>query len=313
MSGLIDYAGLFPPAQLPLDKAITNYARYRQAPDRWMLSRFIIPATRLPDLTTLAEQGQVDFTEHPPFVFSILGRGGADDETFLHGLREDLQGVGMFAHRHGSNVKLDVLETRLPATMTTAAQMRDLLPAATEAIAATGEMRLFCEVPAGPDWSRRVEAAVEGMASHNRRQNRNPVGFKLRCGGVEASAFPLPEEIALALIICRDTGVALKATAGLHHPLRHYNDSVQTKMHGFINVFGAGILAHVHQLTLADLQPILAEETAAHFVFTDEAFTWQHLQATTGQITALRETALISYGSCSFDEPREDLRELGLL
>ena len=29
LTGIVDYAGLFPPAQLSLDEAIRNYARYR--------------------------------------------------------------------------------------------------------------------------------------------------------------------------------------------------------------------------------------------------------------------------------------------
>ena len=47
LSGVVDYAGLFPPAGLPLDQAIRNYARYRQGSDAWMLGRFVIPAARL--------------------------------------------------------------------------------------------------------------------------------------------------------------------------------------------------------------------------------------------------------------------------
>ena len=39
VSSIIDYAGLFPPARLPLDTAIGNYARYRTEPEAWMLAR----------------------------------------------------------------------------------------------------------------------------------------------------------------------------------------------------------------------------------------------------------------------------------
>ena len=47
---IIDYAGLFPPAKLPLDDAIKNYARYRRDAEAWMLGRFVIPASRLGEL-----------------------------------------------------------------------------------------------------------------------------------------------------------------------------------------------------------------------------------------------------------------------
>src|SRR5438067_7404264 len=50
LTGIIDYAGLFPPANLPLDQAIRHYARYRTEPESWMLARFVCPAKRLVDM-----------------------------------------------------------------------------------------------------------------------------------------------------------------------------------------------------------------------------------------------------------------------
>ena len=48
LDGLIDYAGLFPPAELALEPALDLYGRYRTAPDAWMLGRFLIPARASP-------------------------------------------------------------------------------------------------------------------------------------------------------------------------------------------------------------------------------------------------------------------------
>lgn len=50
LEGLIDYAGLFPPARLDLDAALTEYDEACAGPHAWMLERFICPATRLRDL-----------------------------------------------------------------------------------------------------------------------------------------------------------------------------------------------------------------------------------------------------------------------
>src|SRR5260221_9083784 len=80
MAHLIDYAGLFPPASLPLAEAIQNYARFRRESDRWMLSHFIVPAVQLPELS--AAGGKL-FTDFDPFVFSVLGRGGRDHDDFI--------------------------------------------------------------------------------------------------------------------------------------------------------------------------------------------------------------------------------------
>lgn len=48
--GLIDYAGLFPPAKLPMDDAVAQYRQAAGGPHAAMLERFIVPASRLGEL-----------------------------------------------------------------------------------------------------------------------------------------------------------------------------------------------------------------------------------------------------------------------
>src|SRR5690625_7704970 len=59
LKDVVDYAGLFPPARLPRADAFTNYLRYQQGSDAWMLSRFVIRAEQLPDLTALCHRTEV--------------------------------------------------------------------------------------------------------------------------------------------------------------------------------------------------------------------------------------------------------------
>jgi hypothetical protein len=54
LESLIDYAGLFPPAALPMPKAVENYARYRQSPEAWMLAKFVVPVSRLDEFDECA-------------------------------------------------------------------------------------------------------------------------------------------------------------------------------------------------------------------------------------------------------------------
>ncbi|MFM8426554.1 MAG: hypothetical protein ACKOBL_15410, partial [Chloroflexota bacterium] len=109
-----------------------------------------------------------------------------------------------------------------------------------------------------------------------------------------------------------EAGVPLKCTAGLHHPVRHFNASVQTKMHGFLNVFGAGVLASVHGLSQPEVQAILEDEIAGNFVFDETGFGWNGLRVATSEIQRAR-LFTTSFGSCSFDEPKEDLQAIKLL
>jgi hypothetical protein len=137
-------------------------------------------------------------------------------------------------------------------------------------------------------------------------------GVKLRCGGLEAAAFPSPEQVAAVIVACRDNGLALKFTAGLHHPLRHFDRGIQTKMHGFLNVFGAGVLAHALKLTEGQVREIVEDEDASDFGFDEIGFGWKQYHAMTEEVAAARCHFVLSFGSCSFDEPRDDLQAMGL-
>ena len=98
-----------------------------------------------------------------------------------------------------------------------------------------------------------------------------------------------------------------------HHPVRSFHAEVETKMHGFVNVFGAALLAHEHALSEEAIRPILEEEDARAFRFTPSGFAWNDLSISVERIRALRRVAVTSYGSCSFDEPRDGARALGWL
>ncbi len=57
MNGLVDYAGLFPPARLDMSSAVENYALYRSETLAWMLGRFICPAARLAEFADCLPDG----------------------------------------------------------------------------------------------------------------------------------------------------------------------------------------------------------------------------------------------------------------
>jgi hypothetical protein len=50
LTNLIDYAGLYPPAALELPAALDNYKRYLASPDRWILNRLVLPASKLGEI-----------------------------------------------------------------------------------------------------------------------------------------------------------------------------------------------------------------------------------------------------------------------
>jgi hypothetical protein len=292
LSGLIDYAGLFPPAQLPLDQALRNDAAYRASPDAWMLGRFVCPAARLKDLTAF-----------PPL--SVVGRGGATASDFLAGQRQDREDMLALRQRR-PDAAIACYEVRLSNELLHPERGKELR----SALAGLEEPKAaFYEAEHGPRWAASVSVLVPALAESSSRQT----GLKIRCGGATAAAVPSVGDIAFALAECRKAGVPAKCTAGLHHPLRHFDAALGTNTHGFFNVFVAGVLGHARGLDAEALRPILEDEDPAHFRSDDDGLSWQDLHATTAEVATARKRAVISFGSCSFDEPREDLRALGLL
>lgn len=319
MNGIIDYAGLFPPADLPLDAAIEHYAQYRGQDEAWMLSRFIIPAHRLEELKPFAESL---FSEADSFPFSVLGKGTNTLDEFKSELEAVCRHCDNFYAAHAGQVTTDMLEIKLPGEAALSDDvdlLKQLMDQTAEKLeeSAHTPFTIFYEGLLDESWKRDTEAVLEAIALHNKDfaghfENYSYAAFKIRCGGVEAHQFPSLEQAAHILNKARDHVVALKGTAGLHHPVRHYDESVQTKMHGFFNVFGGAMLAWANDLNDDELQKILSEEDPEEFTFTDEALSWQDYSVSTKEINDLRKAVLLSYGSCSFEEPIDDLRKLKL-
>jgi len=126
---------------------------------------------------------------------------------------------------------------------------------------------------------------------------RRGLRAKIRTGG---DAVPSIEHVAEFIRACNSAGVAFKATAGLHHPIR--NGAV----HGFVNVFlAAAMIEHAEE--------ILREEDGSAFSFSDEGASWHGHAISTEQLANVRKNFALSFGSCSFEEPIDDLKALGWL
>ncbi len=298
LSKIIDYAGLYPPASLPLEEAFANFVLYQQAEEAWMLSRFIIPAKRLEELPRF----------YGSLSFSMLGRGGKDASEFLENLKLDIEDIRAFREMHGVDASADMFEVALPASvLEDIVSAHDLVNSAADVLNMNG-LTVFFEAPFGEGWQMRADKLMRFLRKFKDRH----IGLKLRTGGVTADAFPSTEQVAWAIASARDAGVPMKCTAGLHHPVRHFDERVQTKMHGFLNVFGAGVLAETKHLSVEQIQMILEDEDPSSFVFDETGFAWKDLRVVTSEVLHARHQ-IVSFGSCSFDEPREDLRSMGLL
>ncbi|MFG1707510.1 hypothetical protein ACFLIM_30340 [Nonomuraea sp. M3C6] len=127
------------------------------------------------------------------------------------------------------------------------------------------------------------------------------VGLKVRCGGPAADDFPPVEHLAGFIRYCVEHDIPFKATAGLHHAVRHFDPSIGVDRHGFLNL----LLAVCEAVEGHDPVPVLRTTDVGHLV---------RLAHSVQEDTAKRaRRLLVSYGSCSTSTPIEDLRTLGLI
>ena len=309
LDGIIDYAGLFPPAQLPMDEAFARFVEHRSSTDGWMLARFVCPVARLDELELLI--GNAD-ESHLPIAVSALGRGGDTLEDFLATVDLDGDRLIDFSNHQAGRAIVDVFEVRLPKEGGVAVAVDK----AWKRLTNSGDLSLtpFFEVSLLGEWRPRLPAAAAAVRDTDRNAGgRSRVGLKIRCGGLEASAIPEVEAVAAAIATCRATGIPIKATQGLHHPFRHHDPDLNAMVHGFINLFAASALAHVYDLPVKTLVEIVAEVDPEAFVVGPERLAWRSFDASAAQVAEARRSVLTSFGSCSFSEPRDDLRTLGMV
>ncbi len=243
LANLIDYAGLYPPAALPLPITAERYQCFLSSPESWMLNRLVLPSAKLNEVP----------------------------------IRDDWRITLLVDQEPGPlPPQVETLETK--------AVHRLSLPT-------------YCEAPVD-----RIDGAFA----------------KIRTGGLTPDA--IPSTSTLAAFVCEAAARRLpfKATAGLHHPLRSEHpltyalDSPRALMHGFLNVFIAAAFAW-DGMPPSVVQEILEVASIEDFEFDEHGLRFSGVGLTTVQITAARRDFAHSFGSCSFEEPVSDLRELGLL
>jgi hypothetical protein len=83
-------------------------------------------------------------------------------------------------------------------------------------------------------------------------------------------------------------------------------------MHGFLNVFVAAgfVFAGIDEKQVI---AILGESSVDAFSISDDSLSWGPHRLSLDQIEASRSRFALSFGSCSFEEPIEDLKGIHLL
>ena len=288
----IDYAGLFPPAGLAMGAAVENYAAYRAGPHAWALGRFVVPAARLVELEAASSGLLPEQPTTSPWHLSVLL--GTDPAA-------EVRALGELNCRHAATGTDALVGDVVELKATTADQVDHTLTSLPK------HLQVYVEIPVERDPAELLAA----IARHGGRA-------KVRTGGVTPDAFPATADLVRFLRACTAAGVPFKATAGLHHPLRaryrltYAPDSPRGTMFGFLNLFLTAAFLR-DGLSDADAARLLEEGDPRAFSFDGGGIVWRGRWIEAGAIRAAREQAIVSFGSCSFTEPIDDLASLHLL
>jgi hypothetical protein len=282
LTGVVDYAGLFPPAGLNMSEAVARYRRYALGPENWMLGRFVVPASRLSEFQTVL------LSEAPPAPWKLSALAGPD-------MTATISAVLAF-NAHVRDAQVDVLEARAASPDAILDQARALPEG----------FQMYWEIPSESELAPWLEA-IAAVGHH----------AKIRTGGVTEDQFPSPAAVANFIRRCDDAKVAFKATAGLHHAVRgvhrltYEENSASCSMHGFLTFFLAA--AFVWAGISEDETEALLTESSDAFRFSRMGVAWRQYWISNAQMQSARHRLLTAFGSCSFEEPVSELQNMGLL
>ncbi|HYF39731.1 MAG TPA: hypothetical protein VD930_08595 [Gemmatimonadales bacterium] len=288
----IDYAGLFPPAGLDMQSAVSNFAAYSADENSWALGRFVVPVSRLDEFMAAAWP-YVSAKTSPIRPWRLAALCGPD----LGSDMDAIERFNGFFKSSDARLTIDTLE-RKAVSVEEIKETMHRVPA---------QLQAFLELPVDSD----AVPLIHAMAGSR-------VRAKVRTGGITADAFPRPADLLGFIDTAIRASVPFKATAGLHHPLRaeyrltYAPDSARGRMFGFLNLFLVACGLH-YGMEMGHALDLLQEESPASLVIENDGIRWRDYHWGVAQLEVIRREAIIAFGSCSFTEPIGELQALNLL
>ncbi|MGB6782163.1 MAG: hypothetical protein WBE36_08885 [Terracidiphilus sp.] len=277
LGGLIDYAGLYPPAALDMPAAVRNYLAYRERKHAFILGRFIVNISRLREMREAAGDG------FGSMRLSVIAAQDLDTRLIWRHLDE------------GFRIESVEIKCNDAATAGSIAQR---LPDAVE--------RYF-EIPMqdpAPEWSdalarirARAKLRMGGVVAES-FPSQEAVGFILRTLAERQLPFKAT--------------AGLHHPIRSRHPFTYAAASASGTMHGFLNVLFAAALMYFGGAAGEALKTLEEEDPGAWCV-TPYAIRCRAFEWTADQLHEIRSRFFLSFGSCSFEEPTRDLEALGWL
>jgi hypothetical protein len=270
---------------------VRNFSDYQRSEHAYMLNRFVVPVSRFEEFLCAFEQTvEMSGVALPWKISAIVG---PDTEADIATIIDFNQRGSVYR----KSVIVESLEVRA-AEATGICCLAEMIPR---------EFETYFEIPS----TNMIEDCIKAIAGVGS-------GAKLRTGGDNAQMYPSCGDLAQFLVTCASTATPFKLSAGLHYAVRAVHrytyepDSPSGPTHGFLNVFVAAAFAW-QGMNAREVEAVLTEESAQSFKFEQTGVRWRGCRISNEELASARTSFCISFGSCSFDEPVDDLRTLRLL
>jgi hypothetical protein len=271
--GLLDDAAVFPPGNADLADALRAHLARRTEPWAGLVGPLVVAADHVPRL---------------PAVLDDVAAGGGQPPLRLGVVVRDLGLLPEVVRGVAADPRLALHAVELAVTGK---------PGTADAVAAAAR-----HVPPGPGvwvepgWGADLAAAMDLLAAAGH-------GLKLRTGGTAPEAFPGEQTLARAVVDAVGRDLPFKATAGLHHAVRHRDPATGFEHHGFANLLLAAARADGGERATREA---LAEQRGD--VVADAL-----RDLGPAGLRDVRAHRFVSFGTCDVAGPRDDLLALGLL
>lgn len=270
LARLVDDAALFPPSGASVVDAVRMHLAARRAPYAGVVGFLLCPISRLGALVSALRKARPT----RPVALSLVA------DTGLGGLPKAIS----TALDNAELVDLRMIEVPAPSDVdsTWLVQLTEFVP--------DDVVRVVEPRRGRPEWLQGVRRVAEAGCWP-----------RLRCGGKSVESFPSVEEVADFLAIATGTGRPFKATAGLHHAVRHHDESTGLTHHGLLNM----LVGTAHAVSGASAREALR--------CTDGAALAAEAGALSEDSARVVREVFACYGSVSLTGPVADLVRLGLL
>jgi hypothetical protein len=285
LAGLLDDAAVFPPGNAPLPDAVRAHLALRGTPHGRLVGSLVLTPAHVAALGAILDEilGENPDGTGPPAGGPVAGR------VAVSLVVRDLATLPDAVAAVGADPRLR------PAAVEVAALGG--AGAVRAALDATADLPPDVDVWVEPGWGPDLAAATDLVREAGR-------GLKLRTGGTTADAFPDEDALAAAVALAVGRGVRFKATAGLHHAVRHTDPATGFEHHGFGNLVLAASVAG------SGGEPDAREWLARR---DPQAVAAGLASLGPARLAAVRRDRFASFGTCDVHDPRRDLQALGLL